>query len=104
METYPAIHGGRNTQSVIDGFFSFYKSGDSADPPADGQHSHLPMVAAALLGLLRRQLPNEGPLLLVAAAADVLLAARSTNGVQVVAGVFRGSRWCTGGQRGHGWG
>lgn len=72
--------------------------------PADGQHGHLPMVAAALLGLPGRQLPHQRPLLLAAAAADVLVATGAADGVQVVARVFGGSRWCAGRQRGHGWG
>lgn len=59
-------------------------------------------MAPPLLRLPGRRPPHQGPLLLAAAVADVLVAAHATDGVQVAAGVFGSSQgrvWRQGGHR-----
>lgn len=68
--------------------------------PAHGQHRDLPEVTAALLRPPGGRLPHQRPLLLVAARADVLGAARSADGVKVAAGVLFCSSGWPWGQRG----
>lgn len=52
------------------------------------------MAAASLLRFPGRG-PHHWPFLLTAAGADVLVSAQAADGVQVAAGVFRGSRGST---------
>lgn len=73
-------------------------------PPAHSQHRHLPMMATPLLCLLGGQPPHQRPFLLAAAGADVLVASRSTDGVQVVAGVLSSSWRRARGYWSHWWG
>lgn len=59
--------------------------------PADSQDRDLAGVAPRLLRLPGRRPLHQGPLLLAAAGADVLVA-RAADGVQVAAGVLGSSR------------
>lgn len=60
--------------------------------PAYSQDRDLAVVAPPVLRLLGRRPPHQGPLLLAAAGADVLVAADAADGVQVAAGVLGSSR------------
>lgn len=62
--------------------------------PAHSQDRDLAVVAASLLRFPGRGL-HQRPFLLAAAVADVLVSAQAADGVQVAAGVFRGSRGST---------
>lgn len=73
-------------------------------PPAHSQDRHLPMMATPLLCLLGGRPPHQRPFLLAAASADVLVASRPTDGVQVVAGVLSSSWRRTRGYWSHWWG
>lgn len=72
--------------------------------PADSQDRDLAVMAPTLLWFPRRRPHHQGPLLLAAAGADVLVT-RPADGVQVAAGVLGSSRgrvWRHGGHRGGG--
>lgn len=73
-------------------------------PPAHSQHRHLPVMATPLLCLPGGRPPHQRPFLLAAAGADVLVASRPTDGVQVVAGVLSSSRRRARGYWSHWWG